>query len=113
MHVYHAGRWINLEMMAGDWAWHYKQYSKDKKLAVSEVITRKAKRGLWADPSPMPPWEFRNGKISPKSETAVIGYWLNESSEVRHNSNCQHYKNTKRGKRCSKTEGQAGRCCGG
>lgn len=30
--VYHAGRWINLEMVQEGWAWHYKQYSDDEKL---------------------------------------------------------------------------------
>jgi endonuclease YncB( thermonuclease family) len=40
-------------------AWHYKSYSKDKKLAEAEEKVRKEKRGLWADKDPEPPWELR------------------------------------------------------
>lgn len=50
---------INLEMVKDGMAWHYKQYSKSKELAEAEEEARKAKKGLWADKSPVPPWEFR------------------------------------------------------
>lgn len=111
--VYHAGRWINLEMVKEGWAWHYKHYSDNNQLADAEVQAQKIRRGLWADANPVPPWEFRNGGKSNKTQAAITGHWLNTSSGVRHNSNCQHYKNTKRGKPCSKSEGRAGGCCGG
>lgn len=52
-------RHINLEMVQEGLAWHYKQYSKSKELAEAEDEARKAKKGLWADKSPEPPWEFR------------------------------------------------------
>lgn len=118
--VYHAGRWINLEMVQEGWAWHYKQYSNDQKLADAEVAARKIRRGLWSAPAPLPPWDYRRGSKSASSKAAdktptkaVIGYWLNTSSSVRHNSNCPHYENTKRGEPCTKTAGKAGGCCGG
>ena len=40
-------------------AWHYVKYSDDQKLADAELKSRTAKRGLWADPKPMPPWDWR------------------------------------------------------
>lgn len=52
-------RWINREMVEVGLAWHYKAYSKDKKLAEAEDLARKEKRSLWADKEPAPPWEFR------------------------------------------------------
>lgn len=56
----HLGkRHINLEMVQDGLAWHYKQYSDSKELAEAENAARKAKKGLWADKEPMPPWEFR------------------------------------------------------
>ena len=56
----HLGeRHINLEMVQDGMAWHYKTYSKAKNLADAEDAARKAKKGLWADKSPEPPWEFR------------------------------------------------------
>jgi endonuclease YncB( thermonuclease family) len=52
-------RLINLEMVQDGMAWHYKQYSKSKELAEAEEEARKAKKGIWGDKSPEPPWEFR------------------------------------------------------
>src|SRR5436190_1872706 len=50
---------INLEMVQDGLAWHYKQYSKSKELADAEIAARRAKKGLWADTMPVPPWEYR------------------------------------------------------
>src|ERR1019366_6366161 len=57
--IYLGDRHINLEMVQDGFAWHYKQYSKSKELAVAEDEARKAKKGLWADKEPVPPWEYR------------------------------------------------------
>ena len=50
---------INAELVREGWAWQYRQYDKSKELADAEAEARKAKRGLWADNDPMPPWEWR------------------------------------------------------
>lgn len=52
-------RHVNLEMVQDGMAWHYKQYSNSKELAEAEDEARKAKKGLWVDKKPLPPWEFR------------------------------------------------------
>ena len=52
-------RHINLEMVQDGMAWHYTTYSKSKELAKAEDEARKAKKGLWADKEPVPPWEYR------------------------------------------------------
>ncbi len=57
--VYKDGTWINRELVEQGLAWHYTQYSDDKRLARSEEAARSAKRGLWADDDPTPPWEWR------------------------------------------------------
>ena len=42
-------------------AWWYRQYvPKDTLLAELEAEARATKRGLWSDPAPVPPWEWRN-----------------------------------------------------
>ena len=47
---------INLELVQEGWAWWYRKYApKNKELAKAEAEARKAKRGLWADPKPVPP----------------------------------------------------------
>jgi len=53
--VHLGDRHINLEMVQEGQAWH----SQAKALADAEDEARKAKKGLWADKSPEPPWEFR------------------------------------------------------
>lgn len=60
--IYLDDRWINKEMIQEGWAWHYRQYSKDPDLAKAEQDARNAKRGLWIDANPIPPWEFRKKK---------------------------------------------------
>lgn len=117
--IYVGKRWVNLEMVKEGWAWHYKRYSKDSQLAAAETQAKKLKKGLWKDSDPTPPWDYRRGgsssgsKSSVKKAAAVTGYWLNTSSNKRHNSNCRNYHNTKRGRPCGPYEGSACGLCGG
>ena len=60
--IYLGDRHINREMVRDGLAWHYKQYSKSKELAEAEIEARNAKRRLWADKEPVPPWEYRKQK---------------------------------------------------
>lgn len=49
----------NLELVRRGLAWRYDQYSKDAALLAAQNEAKKAKRGLWRDPAPVPPWEWR------------------------------------------------------
>ena len=119
--LYLGTRWVNLEIVTEGWAWHYKQYSKDKQLADAEQTARTAKLGLWADKEPVPPWDFRRGAKAESrtqeqntlQQPVEANYWLNTSSNTRHNSRCKYFKNTKQGRPCSKDEGKACGTCGG
>ena len=59
---------MNREQVKAGLAWHYKKYQKDQAPAdrelysKAEIEARKAKHGLWHDPEPMPPWEYRKSK---------------------------------------------------
>lgn len=54
------GRNINREMVAEGWAWWFEKYApRDTVLRDAEAAARKQKMGLWAEPMPIPPWEFR------------------------------------------------------
>ena len=46
-------------LVADGLAWHYTRYSKDAGLAAVEQEARAARRGLWADREPAPPWAWR------------------------------------------------------
>lgn len=64
--VYWGKHWVNLELVASGWAWHYKHYSKDKRLADAETAARKMHYGLWVDPDPVAPWDYRRAKRTKK-----------------------------------------------
>ncbi len=57
-----SGKILNQELIRAGYAWHYKQYSKDRTLDLLEEQARTARRGLWQDRDPVPPWEFRKQK---------------------------------------------------
>ena len=58
-HVYVNGMDVNRQMVATGNAWHYAAYSKDQSLADLQSQAQAQKLGLWAQPNPTPPWEFR------------------------------------------------------
>ncbi|WP_373649027.1 thermonuclease family protein [Schlesneria sp. DSM 10557] len=53
------GRNVNEILVSEGFAWHYVAYSKSARLTRLEQEAREAKRGLWADKDPIPPWEWR------------------------------------------------------
>ncbi|MDH7515249.1 MAG: thermonuclease family protein [Bacteroidota bacterium] len=53
------GRILNRELVSAGYAWHYRQYSSDPLLDRLEQQARAERRGLWSEPNPIPPWEFR------------------------------------------------------
>jgi endonuclease YncB( thermonuclease family) len=62
-HIYVNGTDVNRQMIATGNAWHYAAYSKDKSLAALQTEAKAQKLGLWVQPNPTPPWEYRkNGK---------------------------------------------------
>jgi micrococcal nuclease len=41
-------------------AWHYVKYSTDSSLGLVQQQAKVARRGLWSDPAPIPPWDYRH-----------------------------------------------------
>lgn len=50
---------VNAELVRLGWAWVYRQYSNDAALIALEDTARRNRWGLWVDPHPLPPWEYR------------------------------------------------------
>lgn len=50
---------LNKELLRLGLAWHYKRYNQDKELSEIEETARKNKVGLWSQPNPVAPWDFR------------------------------------------------------
>ena len=51
--------WLNEELIANGYAWHYTNYSKNKTLSDAEKSARATKKGLWSSPKPIAPWAYR------------------------------------------------------
>jgi len=55
------GRTLNHELVKAGACWWFRRYALgDETLAELEAEARMAKRGLWADLNPIPPWEWRH-----------------------------------------------------
>jgi micrococcal nuclease len=51
---------VNQELVREGWCWWYEKHApKDHALEQSQQEAKQAKRGLWSDPDPVPPWLYR------------------------------------------------------
>ena len=59
---------VCLEQVRAGMAWHFKRYAKEQpadrrdQYAEAELRATAARRGLWADSEPIPPWDWRQSK---------------------------------------------------
>lgn len=56
------GRVLNRLLVQEGWAWRFDRYCNDAELLRLQQAARSARRGLWADTAPIPPWEFRHAR---------------------------------------------------
>ena len=65
------GQDVNLAMVRAGLAWWYRQYAKEQSAAdrglyeAAEAIAKAERRGLWVDPAPVPPWDWRHPPTAP------------------------------------------------
>lgn len=107
-----GGRDVSETLVAEGLAWHYLRFSSDPRLAAAEQAARAASRGLWADPKPVAPWDWRHrtsrgadtpptlslgGGAAPApaeggaSATTAGALHGNVNSLVYHRPSCRHY----------------------
>jgi len=54
---------VNHELVKDGWCWWYRKYAPgDTVLEGLEKEAREAKKGLWVDPAPIPPWVYRKAR---------------------------------------------------
>jgi endonuclease YncB( thermonuclease family) len=85
---------VNLNLVSEGLAWHFKRYSSDAALARAESAARTRKAGLWADASPIPPWDWRwpaAPSAGGRAGTASGPLRGNTTSHVVHAPGCPHY----------------------
>jgi len=49
---------LNKELLKAGLAWHHKAHARDPEFAKLEFDAKAKKVGLWAEPNPVPPWEW-------------------------------------------------------
>jgi endonuclease YncB( thermonuclease family) len=62
------GQDANLEQIRRGMAWHFKKYDREQEpldratYSQAEIEARMGYRGLWSEPEPIPPWDWRKSK---------------------------------------------------
>lgn len=92
--VISRGKDVSVELLQAGLAWHYTQYSSDATLAAAEQDARRARRGLWVEPNPVPPWVARRQaepRGPPARATPADGpLHGNTRSRVYHRDTCRN-----------------------
>ena len=55
---------LDAEQIQRGMAWVYRRYTRARKLYALEAEAKRARRGLWSDSNPIPPWDWRPGEKS-------------------------------------------------
>ena len=94
------GKDVNIEQLKAGLAWHYKKYADEQPpedritYAKAEEEARAARLGLWQDPNPTPPGDWRVDAKTERwgpapPEGTIIG---NKSSKKYHRPDCPGYR---------------------
>jgi endonuclease YncB( thermonuclease family) len=58
-----AGESVSLQMLKAGFTWWYERYAPDDQdLERAQTKAKTQKRGLWAHPNVVPPWEWQRGE---------------------------------------------------
>lgn len=94
---------VNYEMVLAGYAWHYKKFQKEQseedqiRYAEIETKAKLAVIGLWSEPDPIAPWDWRDGvrpkkkeeqKTIPKIKKANSGFSCDGKRFCKHMNSC-------------------------
>ena len=117
---------VNLSQIESGMAWWYRQYARDQRSAdrkryeSAEARARLAKTGLWADSTPVPPWDWRHARKPARSSAstsrsassppppgcAIKGNISSTGARIYHVPGQRHYAGT----RISRSQGERWFC---
>lgn len=92
--VYLDGKDINAVMVRDGYAWAYVRYSND--YVKQEKQARAARRGLWSQRNPVPPWQWRHsGSVKPAQNRTAIDplertVYITRTGERYHTAGCRY-----------------------
>ncbi len=65
-YVFHENELVNRSLVENGFAWQFTKYNSSPALKAIEQSARDQKIGLWKNPKPIPPWDWRDGVRPPK-----------------------------------------------
>ena len=74
--VYVGELCLNEELLRSGYAWYDPRSGADQGFATLEETARSARRGLWADENPIPPWRFKAGTQEEESAGGSVSIKL-------------------------------------
>lgn len=77
--ITNKGNNLNKDLVKAGLAWHYKKYSNSTEYNELEQNARAALKGLWSNPNPTPPWEWRRPR-----KPEITTYSINNVLSVFH-----------------------------
>jgi micrococcal nuclease len=97
---------LNQKLVALGMAWWWREYApKSTQLPKNQAAAKAAKLGLWSQPDPVPPWEFRaqrRGKVEkepqaePEKKQPIRDVvYIAETGHCYHRRDCRTIKNSK------------------
>jgi micrococcal nuclease len=92
---------INRLLVEYGYAWVYGRYCKEsfcKEWGDLEALAKKKRRGLWKNPSAIPPWEYRHPKAMAAVKKAAVQGTPCDCSSNRYN--CPDFKTQEEAQRC-------------
>ncbi len=117
--VYCGNTYVNLEIVKAGFAWHYASFARgEADLAEAERNAQKNKLGLWSQPNPTAPWEYRKmtkHRMVPvdTSKITIEGpFWVSRSGKI-HNKYCEAFAKAKNKKLVDNPAGVNCKMCGG
>ena len=84
---------VNSTLVERGHAWVYRKYNRRKVLEKLEIEAKRARKGLWAAKSRVPPWDWRKG-VRALSQPAASGQGPilgNQRSRIYHRPDCPDY----------------------
>lgn len=95
--IMHSGRDINLEQVRAGMAWWYEYYKEDQSkpdqaaYREAEDLARRENIGLWSQPNPINPTDWRSGKRTSVSQMTPT-YECGSKSYCRQMNSCEEAK---------------------
>ena len=91
--LYCDGVDANAEQVRRGMAWAFQKYLTDQSIADLEKEAKSKKVGLWADPNPVAPWDFRHPKIPAATPARFLNIPHSESFSCKgKNAYCKSMK---------------------